>query len=58
MELINFGCENKVNAMPDFKFLQHNIDESGSLQVLFFTESFFPNELKGNYLTLRELQDL
>lgn len=58
MELINFDCGNNLNIMPDFKFLQHNIDEKGSLHVLFFTEGLFPNELKGNYLALREVQNL
>lgn len=58
MEFINFGCENKLNLMPDFKFLQHNIDVNGSLHVLFFTDVLFPNELKGNYLVLRELLNL
>ncbi len=55
MELVNFGCDHKLNLMPDFKFLQHNIDVDGSLHVLFFTDVLFLNELKGNYLVLREL---
>jgi len=58
MELINFDCGNNLNIMPDFKFLQHKIDDKGSLHVLFYTEGLFQNELKGNYLALREVQYL
>ena len=43
--------------MPDLKYLQHKIDKNGSLLVHFFTEGFFPNELQGSYIVLRELQN-
>ena len=54
-DLIGFGGENKKVLMPDFKRMQHKMMENGSIEVLFMTEGFYPDELKHSIVAIREL---
>ena len=55
IDLIDFGGENKLKLLPDFKFMQHQMQKDGSMQMLFITGPLSQDERKGSYLTLGEL---